>query len=402
MISATQLVLNLMALVPSALLTTGSQIEMVIQHHAEAVVVEPDTHQITTNLKVRITSGTRTKNPKNMVTVNPEKIEVKENLEGVVTRATTPEAEAAMSVKSVEVVVGVREVEMEKIVQKVVSVETVEVAEVVKTAKKVASVRIEAVIARIEAEVEEDLQESLPIGNPVKIVKNVKNGKSQQNLEQNGKREEVVAEANGVLSRAVVVVAEKCLIDPAVINNLERSPKKKTVNLNKNIRHHLSPPPVVVAKATLTVEVKILVSVVAIEVATEVAMSREAEAEENSAVVKDMNDRSDPSTEDSKIDKKEAIVEAAAEVVTGKTEVTGHTVAVAKAATNIVAAEAADGRTEKKVAPAISSNHRENKMKRALELHSTMKVALSQEAVESIVVEVSTEEGASTVDGVSL
>merc|ERR1740139_1670745 len=196
MISATQLVLNLMALVPSALLTTGSQIEMVIQHHGEAVVVEPDTHQITTNPKVRITSGTRTKNPKNMVTVNPEKIEVKENLEGVVTWATTPEAEAAMSVKSVEVVAEGREVEMEKIVQKVasveteeaeevekivqkvVSVETVEVAEVVKTAKKVASVRIEAVIARIEAEVEEDLLESLPIGNPEKIVKNVKNGKS--------------------------------------------------------------------------------------------------------------------------------------------------------------------------------------------------------------------------------
>merc|ERR1740139_1725485 len=170
MISATQLVLNLMALVPSALLTTGSQIEMVIQHHAEAVVVEPDTHQITTNPKVRITSETRTKNPKNMVTVNPEKIVVKENLEGVVTWATTPEAEAAMSVKSVEVVVGGREVEMERIVLKVVSVETVEVAEVVKTAKKVASVRIEAVIARIEAEVEEDLLESLPIGNPGKIV----------------------------------------------------------------------------------------------------------------------------------------------------------------------------------------------------------------------------------------
>jgi len=418
MISATQLVLNLMALHASALLTTDSQIEMAIQHHAEAVVVEPDTHQITTNLKVRITSGTRIKNPKNMVTVNPEKIEVKENLEGVVTWATTPEAEAAMSVKSVEVVVGGREVEMErivqkvasvetaeaaeveKIVQKVVSVETVEVAEVVKTAKKVASVRIEAVIARIEAEVEEDLLESLPIGNPGKIVKNVKNGKSQQNPEQNGKREEVVAEANGVLSRAVVVVAEKCLIDLAV-NNLERSPKKKTVNLNKNIRHLLSPPPVVVAKATLTVEVKILVSVAAIEVVTEVAMSREAEAEENSAVAKDMNDRSDPSMEASKIDKKEAIVEAVAEAVTGKTGVTGHTVAVAKAATNIVAAEAADGKIEKKAAPAISSNLRENKMKRALELHSTMKVALSQEAVESIVVEVSTEVVASTVDGVS-
>jgi len=418
MISATQLVLNLMALHASDPLTTDSQIEMAIQHHAEAVVVEPDTHQITTNLKVRITSGTRTKNPKNMVTVNPEKIEVKENLEGVVTWATTPEAEAAMSVKSVEVVVGGREVEMEKIVQKVasvetaeaaevekivqkvVSVETVEVAEVVKTAKKVASVRIEAVIARIEAEVEEDLLESLPIGNPGKIVKNVKNGKSQQNPEQNGKREEVVAEANGVLSRAVVVVAEKCLIDLAV-NNLERSPKKKTVNLNKNIRHLLSPPPVVVAKATLTVEVKILVSVAAIEVVTEVAMSREAEAEENSAAVKDMNDRSDPSMEASKIDKKEAIVEAVAEAVTGKTGVTGHTVAVAKAATNIVAAEAADGKIEKKAAPAISSNLRENKMKRALELHSTMKVALSQEAVESIVVEVSTEVVASTVDGVS-
>ena len=419
MISATQLVLNLMALHASDPLTTDSQIEMAIQHHAEAVVVEPDTHQITTNLKVRITSGTRTKNPKNMVTVNPEKIEVKENLEGVVTWATTPEAEAAMSVKSVEVVVGGREVEMErivqkvasvetaevaeveKIVQKVVSVETVEVAEVVKTAKKVASVRIEAVIARIEAEVEEDLLESLPIGNPGKIVKNVKNGKSQQNPEQNGKREEVVAEANGVLSRAVVVVAEKCLIDLAVINNLERSPKKKTVNLNKNIRHLLSPPPVVVAKATLTVEVKILVSVAAIEVATEVAMSREAEAEENSAAVKDMNDRSDPSMEVSKIDKKEAIVEAVAEVVTGKTGVTGHTVAAAKAATNIVAAEAAVGKIEKKAAPAISSNHRENKMKKDLVALSTMKVALSQEAVESIVVEVSTEVVASTVDGVS-
>jgi len=418
MISATQLVLNLMALHASDPLTTDSQIEMAIQHHAEVEVVEPDTHQITTNLKVRITSGTRTKNPKNMVTVNPEKIEVKENLEGVVTWATTPEAEAAMSVKSVEVVVGGREVEMErivqkvasvetaeaaeveKIVQKVVSVETVEVAEVVKTAKKVASVRIEAVIARIEAEVEEDLLESLPIGNPGKIVKNVKNGKSQQNPEQNGKREEVVAEANGVLSRAVVVVAEKCSTDLAV-NNLERSPKKKTVNLNKNIRHLLSPPPVVVAKATLTVEVKILVSVAAIEVVTEVAMSREAEAEENSAVAKDMNDRSDPSMEASKIDKKEAIVEAVAEAVTGKTGVTGHTVAVAKAATNIVAAEAADGKIEKKAAPAISSNLRENKMKRALELHSTMKVALSQEAVESIVVEVSTEVVASTVDGVS-
>merc|ERR1740117_1212447 len=94
MISATQLVLNLMALHASDPLTTDSQIETVIQHHAEAVVVEPDTHQITTNPKVRITSGTRTKNPKNMVTVNPEKIVVKENLEGVVTWATTPEAEA--------------------------------------------------------------------------------------------------------------------------------------------------------------------------------------------------------------------------------------------------------------------------------------------------------------------
>merc|ERR1719469_1839922 len=161
MISATQLVLNLMALHASALLTTDSQIEMAIQRHVEVEAVEPDTHQITTNLKGRITSGTRTKNPKNMVTVNLEKIEVKENLEGVVTWATTPEAEAAMSVKSVEVVVGGREVEMKRIVQKVASVETVEVAEVVKTAKKVASVRIEAVIARIEAEVEEDLPEIL-------------------------------------------------------------------------------------------------------------------------------------------------------------------------------------------------------------------------------------------------
>merc|ERR1719469_532404 len=114
-----------------------------------------------------------------------------------------------------------------------------------------------------------------------------------------------------------------------------------------------------------------------------------------------MNDRSDPSMEVSKIDKKEAIVEAVAEEVTGKTGETGHTVAAAKAATNIVAAEAADGRTEKKAAPAISSNLRENKMKRALEAHSTMKVALSQEAVESIVVEVSTEVVVSTVDGVS-
>merc|ERR1719469_233177 len=324
MISATQLVLNLMALHASDPLTTDSQIEMAIQHQEEVEAVDPDTHQITTNLKVRITSGTRTKNLKNMVTVNPEKIEMKENLEGVVTWATTPEAEAAMSVKSVEVVVGGREVEIERIVQKVVSVETVEVAEVVKTAKKVASVRIEAVIARIEAEVEEDLPESLPTGNPVKIVKNVKNGKSQQNPEQNGKREEVVAEANGVLSKAVVVVVEKCLIDLAVINNLERSPKKKTVNQSKNTRHLLSPPPVVVAKATLTEAVKILVSVAAIEVATEVAMYREAEAEENSAAVKDMNDRSDPSMEVSKIDKKEAIVEAVAEAVTGKTGVTGQ------------------------------------------------------------------------------
>merc|ERR1740139_1532943 len=270
MISATQLVLNLMALLESDPLTTDSQIEMVIQRQEEVEAVELDTHQITTNPKVRITSGTRTKNPKNMVTVNPEKIEVKENLEGVVTRATTPEAEAAMSVKSVEVEAVGREVEMErivqkvasvetaeeaeveKIVQKVVSVETVEVAEVVKTAKKVASVRIEAVIARIEAEVEEDLLESLPTGNPGKIVKNVRIVKSQQNPEQNGKREEVVAEANEVLSKAVVVVAEKCSTDPAV-NNLEKSPKKKTVNLNKSIRHLLSPPPVVVAKATLTV-----------------------------------------------------------------------------------------------------------------------------------------------------
>merc|ERR1719469_1469644 len=114
-----------------------------------------------------------------------------------------------------------------------------------------------------------------------------------------------------------------------------------------------------------------------------------------------MNDRSDPSMEVSKIDKKEAIVEAVAEEVTGKTGETGHTVAVAKAATNIVAAEAADGKIERKAAPATSSNLRENKMKRVSELHSTMKVALSQEAVASIVVEVSTEVVASTVDGVS-
>merc|ERR1719469_1052206 len=114
-----------------------------------------------------------------------------------------------------------------------------------------------------------------------------------------------------------------------------------------------------------------------------------------------MNDRSDPNTEVSKIDKKEAIVEAVAEEVTGKTGVTGHTVAVAKAATNIVAAEAADGKIEKKAAPTISSNLRENKMKKDSVPHSTMKVALSLEAVESIVVEVSTEVVANTVDGVS-